>query len=219
MSSKSEECPLPGSEGLVAGVAFLLILFPVRVGGSCPPTITVTIAFTGLKSSGDNLSFGNDSLDCSESLGLQNCPGAWLWNIEGRGVVSDDASKWTVKQSYTGRAKGYYKDSNGNLQSFDHTLNHPDDGPDPAFLQQPSGQTTAYWIDSPGAIKNFQVPPPPTPIDSMTEVENFTTKFCSKTVTNDCSPVEWYDKLVIDPGSQLDTSLSGAGYGSLTTNF
>lgn len=214
MSSKSEECPLPGSEGLVAGVAFLLILFPVLLGGSCPPTVTVTIAFTGSKSSGDNLSFGNDSLDCSESLGLQNCPGAWLWNIEGRGVVSDDASKWTVKQSHTGRAEGYYKDSNGNLQSFDDTLNHPDDGPDPAFLQQPSGQTTIFWIDGPGYGKEYTNGDP---IDSVTQVENFTTTFCSTTVTTDCSSKQWYVKIVVKPGAQLDTADSAAGYGSVST--
>ncbi|MGO9323783.1 MAG: IPT/TIG domain-containing protein [Terracidiphilus sp.] len=179
------------------------------------PTASVSIDFTGSKTSGDMLSFAISSTDCSESLGLQNCSSAWEWNIEGKGVVSDDASNWTVQQSYTGLAKGYYKDSGGNLTSFSIQLNVPNDGPQFVYLQQPSGQKTIYWIDGPGSRNTNGG----SSVDSVTQVQNFTTKFCSTTTSNDCYSITWYLKLVVDPGSHLDAAKSSAGLGSTSTNF
>jgi hypothetical protein len=181
---------------------------------STGPTASLSIKFTGPKSSGDNLTA--PSYDCSQNLGLQSCIGWWLYNIEAKGVVSDDASKWTVQQSYTGRAKGYYKDSTGNLQSFDDSLNVPNDGPDSSFLQQPSGQNTIYFIDGPGyghEYNNGDL------IDSITQVQNFTDKYCSTTKSNDCYTITWFLKLVVDPGAKLDTAKTQAGLGSTSTNF
>jgi hypothetical protein len=129
--------------------------------------------------------------------------------------VSDDASEWTVHQSYTGRSKGYYKDSNGVLQSFDDSLNVSDDGPSSSFLQQPSGQEKIYWIDGPG----YRYTRSGYSIDSMTQVQNFTTQFCSTTTQNDCSSTNWYVKLVVKSGGVLDTTNSQANTGSASTNF
>ena len=183
---------------------------------SAGPTANLSIKFTGSKSSGDNLTFSQASRECSENLGLQSCTGFWLYNIEAKGLVSDDASGWTVQQSYTGRAKGYYKDSTGTLHSFDDQLSSPNDGPDSSFLQQPSGQQTIYFIDGPGyghEYSNGDL------IDSLTQVQNFTDKYCSTTSTNDCFTITWFLKLVVDPGAQLDTSKTQAGLGSTSTNF
>ena len=187
-------------------------------GTITPPTASVTLTFTGSKSTGDNLSFGAASYDCSESLGLHNCSNTsvWLWNMEGKAVVSDDASKWSVSQSYTGRKKGFYKDSNGHLQSFDISLSVPNDNPSSSFVQQPSGQNIIFWLDAPGhsySLPGFGL------IDSMTQVQNFVALVCSKTVAGDCSTVSWYFKLMVGPGAQLDTANSQAGLGSASTNF
>lgn len=181
------------------------------------PTVSISINFTGTKSSGDNLSFENGvSYECSESLGLHSCSTAWLWNIEGKGTASDDASKWTVKQSYTGRRKGYYKDSSGVLHSFNDPLSVSDDGPDSGFVQQPSGQKAIYWIDGPGFFHNYING---SPIDSVTQVQDFTTTFCSTVSQNDCKSINWYLKVVVKPGAQLDTTNTKAALGALSTNF
>lgn len=201
----------------IALLSILLVVggVPTSLRGSCP-TVTISIKFTGSKTTGDALSFGAASYDCSESLGPQACSQAWLWNIKGQGIVSDDASKWAVHQSVTsGRADGYYKDSNGVLQWYDYTINQPDDDPESKFLQQPAGQTTIYWLDAPGHYTTYDG----YPIDSMTEVENFTTTFCSTTVTNDCTAIQWYIKIMVTTGANLDTRDSTAGYGSASTNF
>ncbi len=84
--------------------------------------------------------------------------------------------------------------------------------------QQPSGQTVAYYIDDPGSVKNYVVPPPATPIQTMTQVQDFTTTFCSTAVQGDCSSVNWDNKLVISNGA-VDTANSLAAYGSASTNF
>ena len=136
--------------------------------------------------------------------------------MEIQGNVSDDASKWTVQQSFTGRKKGFWKDSSGVLHSFDVTLNVPDDSPSSGFVQQPSGQKTIFWIDAPGHRYLLAAGEP---IDSMTQVENFTSTVCSTTSSGTCVSRTWYFKLVVNPGSVLDTANSTAAYGTLSTNF
>jgi hypothetical protein len=188
-------------------------------GGDPPsPTVTISIAFTGPKSAGDNLSFGAASPpDCTETLGPHSCPSIWLWNIEGKGVVTDDASKWTVTQTKTLAFKGYYKNSSGTLVSF--TSNGPiGPAPDPMVLQQPAGQTAIYFIDGPGGVNTDTVGGTAYPVDSLTLVQNFTTTFCS-TSTDDCTPINWYEKIVVDPGATLDLTQSIAATGTASTTF
>lgn len=192
----------------------------IQVQAPNAPRVTISIAFTGSKSPGDNLSFTASTTDCSNSLGLQNCPspspGSWEWNIEGKGVVTDDASKWTVQQSkVSGQIKGFYKTSTGYLVSFSSSIAAGSDGPASAFLQQTAGQTSIYWIDGPGNLHTYSG----NLIDSMTEVQNFSTQFCSTTSAGDCKRITWFVKVVVKPGAQLDTTNSKAGYGSTSTTF
>lgn len=201
--------------------------------GGCPPTISasasasattnaptasISMKFTGSKSSGDNLSFANNSAECTESLGPVACPAAmaWHWNLEEKATVSNDASKWVVHRSVTsGRAKGYYKDSTGALQPFDDDLTLPNDDPVSGFVQQPSGQKTIYVIDGPGhTYKRLGYA-----IDSLTQVQNFSSNVCSTIVTSDCVSITYYVKLVVTTGAVLSTANSMAGLGSISTNF
>jgi hypothetical protein len=181
------------------------------------PTATITVNFTGTKSSGDNLTFPSNTT-CSQTLGLHNCsgPGTWSWSVEVAAGASDDASKWTTTQSYTGRAKGNWKDSQGILHAFDDSLNVPNDNPSSSFVQQPAGQKAIFWIDAPGYRYTRQVGEP---IDSLTQVQNFTSTVCSKVVTTACFPVAWYLKLVVTPGAVLDSVNTKAAFGSASTNF
>ena len=123
---------------------------------------------------------------------------------------------WTTQQSYAGRKKGFWKDTSGVLHSFDDTLNVPNDNPDSSFVQQPAGQKAIFWIDAPG--HTYQLPSAG-PVDSMTQVQNFTSTVCSTANTSNCFNVNWYFKLVVKPGAVLDTTNSAAGLGSASTNF
>jgi len=181
-------------------------------------TATITIKLTGTKTPGDNLSFVGSNSACSENLGLQDCratKGAWAWAVEVQANVNDDASKWLVSQSFTTRTKGFTKDSAGNLTAFDDPTPLGDDTPSASFIQQPSGQTVLFWIDAPGHRTNRLS----VPIDSMTEVENITSTVCNRVMPTVCSSVNWYVKLIVNPGAVLDTTSSTAGLGSLPLNF
>lgn len=181
------------------------------------PAATVTVHFTGSKTTGDNLKFAGTPA-CSENLGLFNCTssGFWVWNVEIESDVTDDASKWTVKQSFTGRKKGFWKDSTGVLHSFDQTLNVSNDNPSSSFVQQPTGKKVIFWIDAPGHGYNLATAQP---IDSLTQVQNFTSTVCSTVTPSACYSQNWYLKLVIKPGKILDTANSKAAFGSASTNF
>lgn len=191
--------------------------------GGPTPTVTLSISFTGNKSAGDNLSFeaAAPTIECSESLNLHSCPTYWGWNIEGKGVVSDGAPFWTVTQSVTsGANQGYYKNSSGTLVSFGGPIKTTD-LMDSSVVQATAGQTTIYWIDGPGHTTTYPNPIDGQiyPIDSITQVQNLTTTFCSSSHPSDCNSINWYSKLVVDPGAKLDTAQSASGLGSASTTF
>jgi hypothetical protein len=183
------------------------------------PSITVHFG-PGPKTNGDNLSFvGDGSPDCSDELGLFDCttpPTSWRWNVEIEAHVGDDASKWLAKQSMTLRKKGFWSDLGDNLHSFDISENHPKDGPESFALQQPAGQKTIFWIDDPGHGKSLSFLKA---IDSITQIQNFTSTICSKQNASVCINVQWFVKLVVKPGEKLDRQQSKAGLGTLSTNF
>jgi hypothetical protein len=106
---------------------------------------------------------------------------------------------------------GYYRDSNNNLQSFSYQQNVGNDDPGSAFVQQPAGQTTIFWIDAPGHTYKYNG----YQIDSMASTEDLTSKVYSTRVAVVCASVSWYVRIVVDPGAVLDTSNSKAGLGSL----
>jgi hypothetical protein len=180
-----------------------------------------TLAFTpgGTKNSQDNLNFvPTDPNDCSNTFGSKDCTastGWWLYNLEGTVVVSDDASKWTVKQTKNSIVySGNTKDANGVLHSFSNTIpftNAPD-GPDaPGVLQQASGSTTIFWLDAPGRVS---LGDDGNPIDSLTWVQNYTMNVCSTVLTPLCYTQSWYVKLVVNPGGLLSPTASIAALGS-----
>jgi hypothetical protein len=183
------------------------------------PTINMSIKFWGGKSPDDQKSFPSSPL-CSQNLGLFPCSGqSWFWNVEGKGVVSDDASNWTVHQSLTGRRKGYHlSQTTGTLLQFDDPINEPDDGPLPGNTQQPSGQNTIYWIDGPGAYVTNPVPDLMT-YYQLTQVMNFVVTYCNTLSPGDCHTQKWHLKLVVSPGGILDWVNTDAGLGLISTNF
>jgi len=178
------------------------------------PTVNISIRWSGGKSPDNSKLFGSDLDSCSESLGQHTCPNGWFWNIEGKGIVSDDAANWTVAQTATSRAKGYYTVSPGVVQSFDDLTTNTPDGPESDFLQKPSGQTTIYWIDGPGPRKTYGASGP---IYEMTSVENFTTTFCTLVPTGNCFSIKWYLKAVVRNGGILDNT--SIGLGAASTDF
>lgn len=184
---------------------------------SAPTAPTVVVRTSGLKTTGDNLSFSNSTSSCSESLGLLNCapPAYWVWNVEIKAVVGDDASKWTVSQTASVRYKGNTKDSSGTLQAFDVTEPTEMDNPNSVFVQQTSGQKNIFWLDDPGFEKTWNGQA----VDSVTEVMNFASSVCSTKVPSLCGSYNWHIKLIVKPGAVLDTANSDAGQGWLSTSF
>jgi len=188
------------------------------------PTATITANFNGQKSPGDNLLFPSNSQTCDQSLGLWNCPAkqTWVWNVEVTATVSDDASKWKTRQSFTAQGAGEWEDSEGGLHpgSFskisvplDDPCQWPADSRSECnqinVVQQPSGQKAIFWLDSPGRRYYLDPPTDSEPIDSITQVEHFTSMVCNR--SNVCTKVYWFFNLVVDPGSSLDIGLSAAG--------
>ncbi len=102
------------------------------------------------------------------------------------------------------------------MHPFDDPLNVSNDNPNSAFVQQTSGTTVIFWIDAPGHLYTYATNEP---IDSLTQVQNFTSAICSTVNTALCFPVSWYLKLVVSPGAVLDTTNSQANFGSASTNF
>lgn len=95
-------------------------------------------------------------------------------------------------------------------------LSVPDDNPDSTFVQKTAGQKVVFWIDAPGHLYNLL---PAEPIDSLTQVLNFTSTVCSTVTPSACYSQNWYFKLVVKPGKVLDTVNSKAALGSASTNF
>jgi len=173
--------------------------------------------------SGDNLSFSQVAQTCSLTLGLKDChaayPSTWVWNVEIEADVFDDAGNYTVGQGLTGQTTGLYKASDGSLKSFSTSTNKPvpQDVIPSAVLQQVAGQKVIFWLDAPGRGTIYTDPKNSAntgPIDSMTDVKNFTSQICSKNNPANCWPVNWYIKIVVRQGAILDFANSSAGFGT-----
>jgi len=125
-------------------------------------------------------------------------------------TVSDDASKWTAKQFYTATNSGNWKDPEGELHAFGTfqalTMDFID------LLQQVSGQKAIFWLDSPGHSYFADYPVDQEPIDSIGQVEQFTSEVCNR--FDICTHVNWFVDLTVDPGAILDTVQTQAGLGS-----
>lgn len=190
--------------------------------------LSVVVHFgPGPKAGDDLLSFTappNFQAECSESLGRTDCSSAsstWHWNLEGKAVTNDSASNWTVAQSVQYRQKGFYRDSNNNLQSFTCSGSNSSDGPNAGYIQQ--SQNTTYWIDGPGSSIYYSPSPacgsaPTQPIDQMTLVFNFQVKYSHSNPTYS-RIVYHYVKLVVSSGGHLDATNSVAAYGNISLNF
>jgi hypothetical protein len=87
------------------------------------PTATITVNFTGSKFQGDQLSFSGDGA-CGQNLGLRYCPNeSWTFYIEGVATVSDDASKWKIRQNAVITRAGNTKDDQGVLHAVSDSFN------------------------------------------------------------------------------------------------
>ncbi len=182
---------------------------------SVPTVTSLTVHFTGSKSSEDLLSFPTtppaDSQTCSQNLGGPiNCPaalngtGTWVWNVEIAATVTNDASKWRAQQAVGTLGSGRWRDSQGGLHTFGGFTNKPcfNDNPCddllPTVTQQARGQKLIFWLDAPGSTHYADYPGLTEPIDSLTQVQNFISSVCNR--ANICAGVNWSLKLVIDPG-------------------
>ena len=193
-------------------------------GPSGPDNVNnITVHFNGSLAPGDSLSFSNVAQTCSSTLGLKDCstkyPSTWVWNVEIEADVYDDAANYTVSQGVTGQTTGYYKASNGSLQSFSTSTNKPapQDNPPSAVLQQTSGTKVIFWLDAPGRGTVYTDPNNSQnsgPIDSMTDVKNFTSSICTNANPSKCWSVNWYTEIIVKSGGTLDTVNSAAGFGT-----
>jgi len=141
--------------------------------------------------------------------------------LEGKAVAGDSASNWTVAQSVQYKQKGFYKDTNNNLQSFSCSGSNPSDGPNSNAIQR--SQNTIYWIDGPGSSIYYNPSDPcgavgSRPIDSMTYVANFQVVY-SHTTTSFSRTVYHYVKIVVSSGGTLDRTNSTAAYGNISLSF
>ena len=82
--------------------------------------------------------------------------------------------------------------------------------PDASFLQQNSGEKKLFWIDAPGHAYKLDSDD----FDSVTQVQNFTSKICSKGDAKKCDELKWFVKIVVNPGQKLDAKASKAGVGT-----
>jgi len=193
--------------------------------------ISIRINFTGSKTTtpADNLMFSGAtgaSYTCSEALGLQDCTtitGYRLWDLEGNAHVYNDASKWTVAVTNENGYKGLYRDSNNTLQPFSCTQPVHPDGPLPAFVRQPAGQQSIFYIDAPGAYwginpSSGQCAIGNSFVDSGKIIFNFQATFTS-TMSSYHLTVYYYVKIAISPGGTTDFTNSQAGYGNLSRLF
>lgn len=190
------------------------------------PTATITVNLTrgGHKTDGDKLSFIFVGVlnTCDEILGPIPCTGSkgtWAYNIEGHATVSDDAFNWVgPHQKAAVLVKGQSKDASGQLQPFtdSFSVDSPDEDPGGDFVQASMGTKSIFWLDAPG-IKLHRSDG--TTVDQATGVWDFTSWVCLAKDTSICATVNWYVKIVIDPGGNLDYTQSTGGIGSLPLNF
>jgi hypothetical protein len=192
-----------------------------------PTATTVTVNFSGPLSPGDNLTFTGTGT-CGSTLGLRYCSQpqkSWLVYIEGVAAVSDDASKWKVHQHATELRSGFWTNSQGTLHSFQDFFNSSiipgDDDPcapndsrsdcqGTVSVQQQPGQTKIFWTDTPGSLYLYDIGG--NWIDSLHMNGQFTSKICNRFLV--CANVPWFISIVVDPGSNLNFSLSSYGLGS-----
>lgn len=182
------------------------------------PTATITVRFTDSKSPGDQLNFGGAGA-CGQGLGLRYCPNvSWTFYVEGVATVSDDASKWRIRQNAVGTRAGNTKDTQGVLHAVSDRFNSnsiPGDD-DPCIVndsrpgcegivavQQPSNQNTIFWLDHPGSL--YQASSDAV-WDSLTQNMLFTSKACNR--FGICASVKWFVKLQVDPGSVMNCAQS-----------
>jgi hypothetical protein len=185
------------------------------------PKATITFSFNNSKNTQDALMFASASV-CSESLGPTNCSDFWSLSFEGTVVVSDDASKWTVKQSIvSGNSDFYAKDSSGTLHHATQPATPGSDGPtqpdgSKGLLQNNPGSHNIFWLDSPGTPKTVtdNISGEVDLIDSIIHTKNFTVSVCSTVYTSICATANWYIKVVVNPGRQFDRTNSTGGMGT-----
>jgi hypothetical protein len=169
------------------------------------PTCSLTAKFSGGLTSGNNLSFAPASYVCGgDSLGVVDCSAHWLGKVEIRGSVSDNASTWATRQSYTGRRLRIL----GTNPQTDDTLNDPNDDPDPTFVQKPSGQTQVFWLDAPGHTKTVGGQT----VTSLNQIQNFTSRL--QKGSSSCQ-VQWHLKVEVTGGSLSSSSFA---LGHISTN-
>jgi hypothetical protein len=198
--------------------------YDVSSGGQATvsPYSTITVRSTQGASltPGDNLTFSGYA--CMHTLGSEQCPALWGINVEVVATVPDNVANWTISQQIlSGIFKGTLKDVNTGATS---PLTSPQQvGPDGPYsgvnLQQVAGATTMYYVDDPGVLNVRFGSSQTEVIDSGTLVLNFETRLCNNNQQSACTVNDWYEKVVISPGGQLDQSQTLTGPGSTSVNF
>jgi hypothetical protein len=127
--------------------------------------------------------------------------------------VPDIVDNWTVTQTVLSNSfHGYLKDINtGAMSPLNSSAPNGPDGPYDG-IQKISGTNTMYYVDDPG-IQNIRFNGTQV-IDSGTYAVNFETRLCNNAHPTACTVYDWYIRLIISPGGQLNTSQSSTGPGT-----
>jgi hypothetical protein len=110
----------------------------------------------------------------------------WPWNVEVVGTVSDDASKWTPRQTYREEYSGSYTDGtnvyalpNSNQPSPDNPAS-PDFPDGPTIYQNTRGTHKAFYLDEPGPHQYFHVNGVLQQVYSINAIQDFRIMLCNQ---------------------------------------
>jgi hypothetical protein len=130
---------------------------------------SIELVIYGPKSADNNLVFpsGNQRLGSVE--GSSQGTYGWRWQVEFRGTVAGDVSKWFLGQRVSERDSGTIVGNTGISSTVNVVTRDQPDNPHAQYRQQPSGQSNFFFIDAPGPLRS------PAFERSTTTVQNFFT--------------------------------------------
>jgi hypothetical protein len=137
-----------------------------------------------------------------QTLGFKDFSHSWRWQVEIQGIVSDDASTWSLRQSYNGRKREILGSDPVRVRRLN--VLWPQESPEPSFRQQPPGDTVFFWIDGPGHSKSEEGQN----VNYLRQVQNFTSYAVKG---RRACRVRWHLRLQVD-GGIITGSSAGLGH-------
>jgi hypothetical protein len=112
---------------------------------------SIELVITGPKSPGNNLLFPSEAQSLGSFTGSSAGNEGWYWQVEIRGTVAGDASKWFLGQRRSWTESTRYTMPWG--ASDDYQDSRHDEPDNPNRRQQPRGQRQFFFLDAPGLQK------------------------------------------------------------------